>query len=102
MALKVEFKGFVQEIKTFDWGNVIVVAHDQRQMNNGTWETVGRDYINVTFEGETPLKDALVDVKGNLKISTYPKKDGTMGIDLKVRAESITPVSKRQSDPLPF
>jgi hypothetical protein len=103
MALKIEFKGYVNDIRSFDWGTVIVVAHDQRQLVDGEWQSVGKDYIDVSFEGTPPEKNTLVFVKGNLKVGTYAKRDGSTGVSLKVRAEEITLVG-RESAPqdLPF
>jgi len=95
MALQIEFEGYVQDIRTFNWGNVVVVAHNQRTRTaNGDWETTGKDYIEVTTEGSLPEKDTLVKVKGNLKVTTYDKKDGTTGVSLKVRATELYPFTR--------
>jgi hypothetical protein len=96
MALNIEFEGFVQEIKTFDWGAVAVVAHNQRAKNasTGEWETTGKDYIDVTFDGELPPENTLVKVKGTFKINTYAKRDGTTGVSLKVRASELYPFKR--------
>jgi len=94
--LKIEFEGFVQDVRNFDWGTVVVVAHNQRAKNTqtGEYETVGKDYIDVTYDGATPEKDTLVKVKGSLKVSTYAKKDGSTGIALKVRASELYPFKR--------
>jgi hypothetical protein len=103
MALKIEFKGYVNDIRSFDWGKVIVIAHDQRQLVDGEWQSVGKDYIDVTYEGEAPAKNTLVFVRGNLKVGTYAKRDGSTGVSMKVRAEEITLVgSAAPADDLPF
>jgi hypothetical protein len=95
MALQIEFEGFVQDVRNFDWGTVVVVAHNQRAKSaSGEWETVGKDYIDVTFDGVAPAKETLVKVKGNLKVSTYDKKDGTKGVSLKVRASELYPFKR--------
>jgi hypothetical protein len=95
MALQIEFEGFVQDVRNFDWGTVVVVAHNQRAKSaSGQWETVGKDYIDVTFDGVTPEKDTLVKVKGTLKVSTYAKKDGSTGVALKVRASELYPFNR--------
>ena len=95
MALQIEFEGYVQDIRSFDWGTVVVVAHNQRAKNaNGDWETTGKDYIDVTTDGPVPAKETLVKVKGSLKVSTYPKKDGSTGVSLKVRASELTPFTR--------
>jgi hypothetical protein len=95
MALNIEFEGFVQDIRSFDWGTVVVVAHNQRAKSaSGQWETVGKDYIDVTYDGPTPEKDTLVKVRGSLKVSTYAKKDGSTGVALKVRATELAPFNR--------
>ena len=95
MALQIEFEGFVQDVRNFDWGTVVVVAHNQRAKSpTGEWETVGKDYIDVTFDGVTPPKETLVKVKGTLKVSTYAKKDGSTGVALKVRASELYPFKR--------
>lgn len=103
MALKIEFKGYVNDIRDFDWGKVIVIAHDQRKLVDGEWQSVGKDYIDVTYDGPAPDKDTLVFVRGNLKVGTYPKRDGTTGVSLKVRAEEVSLVGKSgPAEELPF
>lgn len=98
MAIKVDFEGWVNEVKSFDWGTVLRVTHDQRAKNDaGVWETVAKDYIDVTVTPD--LLQALGDSKvvrvlGSLKVSTYPKKDGTTGVALKVRASELVPVQR--------
>ena len=104
MALNIEFEGYVQEIKDFDWGRVVTVTHNQRlkSQTTGEWETVGKDYIEVTVEKgmNVPAKDAPVKVSGSLKVSTYLKKDGSTGVALKVRAKDISdPVRAKSSAP---
>lgn len=101
MAVNVVFEGFVNEVKPFSWGTVAKVSHSQRAKNDATgqWETVGKDYFDVTLpEGVTIPEGDLVRVEGTLKVSTYDKKDGTIGIALKVRAQSIRKVERGQRD----
>jgi single-stranded DNA-binding protein len=113
--IKVEFTGYVNEIKSFDWGTVLKMAHSQVKKNDaGEWETVGRDYFDVIAPAKTSVKEGdKLDVVGKLKTKLYDKKDGSKGISLEVRADSIakaagssripdtwTPVST--DDSLPF
>lgn len=103
MAIAVEFEGYVNEIKTFDWGKVAKVTHQQRAKNNATgeWETVGKDYIDVTIPEGLPVPDqnTIVRVAGNLKVNLYDKTDGSKGLSMKVRAQDIRTVTRRrQSD----
>jgi hypothetical protein len=97
MALLMSFTGFVEEVKTFDWGSVATVSHSHRQKNDaGEWETVGRDYIDVSIDpaGEfawmlEAKKGLRVAISGNVKVSTYNKKDGTAGIRFKLWPKEI-------------
>lgn len=98
MALSIEFEGFVKEVKQLSWGSVAVVTHNQRAKNeqSGEWETVSKDYIDVTLpDGASVNENDLVKVKGTFKVTTYDKKDGTTGIAIKVRAQDISPVERR-------
>ena len=103
MALNIEFEGFVNEVKTFDWGTVARMSHSQRAKNDaGQWETIGKDYLDVTLPaGETVAEGGLVKVKGTFKVSTFDKKDGTTGIAIKVRAQEVSVVIPRGSDRQP-
>lgn len=97
MAITVEFEGYVNEVKAFSWGNVAKVSHSQRAKNDATgqWETVGKDYLDVTLpDGVTVADNSIVKVRGSLKVSTYDKKDGTTGVALKVRAYEIEAVER--------
>jgi single-stranded DNA-binding protein len=94
MAIKVEFEAWVNEVREFDWGVVYNVAHPQRAKNHqGEWETTGYDYLDVTAERGFQ-KDDRVKVVGTLKTKRYDKKDGSKGISLQVRAESIEKVER--------
>lgn len=101
MAIQVVFEGFVNEVKALSWGNVAKVSHSQRAKNDaGEWETVGRDYFDVTLPDGAVVNDgSLVKVVGTLKVGTYEKNDGTTGISLKVRATEISAVERGQSAP---
>jgi hypothetical protein len=96
MALEIKFEGYVNEIKQFSWGTVVKMSHSQRAKNEATgeWETVGKDYLDVTLpEGAVaPEEDSIARVTGTFKTSTYEKRDGSTGIAIKVRAQSIEPV----------
>ncbi len=92
MAVKIEFTGFVNGVKKFDWGTVYDVAHNQMTKNHqGEWEKSGTDYFSVTGPEGFGENDR-VTIVGNLKSKRYDKKDGTKGMSLNVRAESITVV----------
>jgi hypothetical protein len=92
--IQVEFKGYVNGVKQFDWGTVYDVAHNQVKKNDqGQWEKTGADYFSVVgpegfHEGD------LIEVKGRMKTKRYDKRDGTKGMSLEVRADDITVVSK--------
>ena len=89
MAIQISFRGFINNVKNFDWGTVYDVAHSQfRKNDSGEWETVGKDYFSVI--GTPGFEEGQqVTVSGRMKTKRYDKKDGTKGISLEVRAESI-------------
>lgn len=97
MALSLSFTGFVEEVKTFDWGSVVTVSHSNRQKNDqGAWETVSRDYIDVTIDPSSEWgwmldaqKGLRVAITGNAKLSTYNKKDGSAGVRIKLWPKEI-------------
>ena len=99
MAIKIEFEGYVNEVREFEWGVVYNVSHSQRIKNHqGEWETAGYDYLDVSGVAGFQ-KDDRVKVTGNLKTKRYDKKDGSKGIALQVRAETIEKVEKSPARP---
>lgn len=102
MALALQFTGFLQEVKHFDWGTVVEVAHTNRKKNDaGEWETVSTDYIDVIIDNRD--KDAYANiinapkstrlaVSGNMKWNIYTKRNGEPGAKMKVWAEEIETV----------
>ena len=99
MSIRVEFEGFVNEVKPFDWGTVYNVSHSQRAKNHqGEWETTGYDYFDVSGDPGF-AKDDRVKIVGTLKTKRFDKKDGTKGIALQVRAESIERVERGTPKP---
>ena len=103
MALNIEFEGYVNEVKQFSWGTVVKMAHSQRAKNDetGEWETVGKDYLDVTLPDgvAAPDENTIARVKGTFKVATFEKRDGSTGIDIKVRASEIEAVDRRR-DPV--
>lgn len=91
MAIKVEFTGFVNEVRVHDWGTVLKVSHNQVKKNDaGKWETVARDYLDVIVDGKTPFAaNDRIDVVGKLKTKFYDKKDGSKGVSLEVRGDEV-------------
>lgn len=110
MAIQVTFEGWVNETKQFDWGTVLKVSHDQRAKNaQGEWESVGKDYFDVTVTAEQAAQlvgARVVKVTGTLKVGTYEKRDGGVGVALKVRAQEVAPVERniahKADESLPF
>jgi len=99
MALKIEFEGWVNEIKQFDWGQVVRMTHQIRSKNaqTGEWETTGKDYIDVSVSHDSGIivPDAkLLRVNGTFKVDTYTKNDGTVAVAVKVRASSLEAVER--------
>ena len=101
MALNIEFEGYVNEVKQFSWGTVAKMSHSQRAKNEATgeWETVGYDYLDVTLpEGaDAPGENSIARVAGTFKIVTFEKRDGSTGVALNVRAQSIETVERNRN-----
>lgn len=93
MAVRVEFEGYINDIRQYDWGVVYNIAHKQVQKSaGGSWETVGYDYFSVTGQPGFE-KDQKVRVTGTLKSKRYEKKDGSgSAVALNVRAETMDKV----------
>lgn len=113
MALQLSFTGFVEEVKTFDWGSVVTVSHSNRQKNaEGKWETTSRDYIDVSVDADSEFawllqaqKGLRIAVSGNAKFSTYEKKDGSSGIRIKLwpkEVETFEPTAQFDASDAPF
>ena len=113
MALSLSFTGFVEEVKTFDWGSVVTVSHSNRQKNDaGQWETTSRDYIDVTVDPSSEFgwllqaqKGLRVAITGNAKLSTYNKKDDTAGVRIKLwpkEVETFEPNAVLDTSDAPF
>lgn len=96
--IRVEFKGYVNGVRVFDWGTVYNVSHNQvRKNHQGEWETVGRDYFSVVApDGAGPFaENDQVEVVGKLKTKTYDKRDGSgKGVSLEVRADEMRKVER--------
>jgi single-stranded DNA-binding protein len=105
MAVDVSFTGYVQEVKVFGWGVVAKVVHNQvKKSPSGEWETVGKDWFDVTLpDGVTVEKNQRVTVTGRFKSREYTRKDGSKGLSLEVRASAVTADQVRPvADDLPF
>jgi single-stranded DNA-binding protein len=102
MAIKIEFDGYVNEVRKYEWGVVYNVAHSQRAKNHqGEWETTGRDYFSVAVPFDSPTITTMfsesdrVEVVGKMKTKLYDKKDGSgKGVALEVRAESMSKLER--------
>lgn len=102
MTIQVTFTGFLQEVKEFNWGTVLEVAHPNRKKNeDGKWETVSTDYIDVIVDAKdkqayshilTADKSTRLTVTGNLKWNAYTKRDGEPGAKMKVYPSEIETV----------
>jgi hypothetical protein len=96
MSIKIEFTGYVREIKTGTsktgkpWTLAKVVHNQVRKTESGEWENVGKDFFDIFLpEGVSLAEDDRFEVIGKLKTSLYDKTDGTKGISLSVNADSI-------------
>lgn len=93
MSIDISFTGYVNEVRTMDWGRVLSVSHQQRQRSTTSegWETVGYDYLEV-IPAEHDLvieKGDLIDIRGKLKTKKYTTKEGESRVSLQVRAFTI-------------
>lgn len=95
MAIEVKFRGYVNNVRTFDWGTSYDVSHNQvKKTPEGKWETVGRDYFQVVGEPGFQENDQ-VEITGTLKTKLYDKKDGSgKGVALQVRATQMSKVER--------
>lgn len=91
MAIKIEFMGYVNQVRRYDWGIAYDVSHNQLLKKGEQWEVTGRDYFSVVGPEGAPefQENDQVVIKGTLKTKPFLKKDGTKGIALNVRADSI-------------
>lgn len=91
MAVKIEFMGYVNKVREYEWGVVYDMAHNQMKKTNDQWQTIGRDYFSVVGVegGERFAENDMVNVKGTLKTKYFDKQDGSKGLALNVRAEEM-------------
>lgn len=90
--------GWLNDAKTFDWGSAAKVSVDVRKQNAaGEWETVDKIVYDCTFEGSFP--DAKqITVSGRIVgLNTYAKRDGSTGVSVKVRADSVIAAEEKDA-----
>ena len=95
--------GWLNDVKVFDWGQAAKVSVDQRKQNaEGVWETVDKTVYDVTFDGSFP-DSKQVTIEGRITgLNIFEKRDGTTGVSIKVRAESVLAAENTKSEELPF
>ena len=97
MAVQIEFEGFINGIREFEWGVVYDIAHNQMMKDDqGDWKVAGKDYFSVTGPAGFEEGDK-VAVVGRMKTKLFDKKDGSKGVSLNVRATEMTKVERRGS-----
>lgn len=95
MAAQITITGWLDQVRVFNWGTALRVSSPNSIKNErGDWEVVSRDYYDVTLGDGVSLNNIAegdkVIVQGSFKTGkSYQKKDGSYGIELKVRARSI-------------
>ena len=95
MAVDIKFEGFVNSIRSFDWGTVYDVAHSQMiKDEQDEWKVDGKAFFPVTGPAGFEEGDR-VAVVGRLKTKRFDKKDGSKGISLNVRASEMSKVERR-------
>jgi hypothetical protein len=96
--IDVKFEGFINGVRTFDWGVVYEVAHAQMMKDEqGEWKVAGKDYFSVTGPAGFEEGDK-VAISGSLKTKTFDKKDGSKGVALNVRARDMVKVERRNTN----
>lgn len=97
----IQVTGWLNDIKGFDWGTALKVGVDVRKKTlSGEWETVDKTVYDVTTDGKVSLENVKqVKVTGRITgTSTFQKRDGSTGAAIKVRAETIEPVSDKTQE----
>jgi len=77
------------------------VSVDVRKKNSeGTWETVDKTVYDVTTDGKSPLEGVKqIKVTGRIiGTNTFQKRDGSTGVSIKVRAESVEVASDKVNE----
>lgn len=91
----IQLTGWLNNVSEFDWGRAFSVAVDVRKRNDsGEWETVDKTSYDVTTDDKSGYFGEVKQVKvvGRITgLNTYQKRDGSTGVSVKVRAESIVP-----------
>ena len=90
----IELTGWLNDTREFDWGTALKVAVDVRRKNHqGEWETVDKTIYDVTTDGKAPLEGVKqVKIVGRITgTNSFEKRDGSTGVSVKVRAESVAP-----------
>lgn len=99
MTIRVSFDGWVNEVKSFDWGHVLKMTHDRRAQNQaGEWETVGKDYIDVIVDDAQLAQihnEKLIHVEGGQKeLRAYTKASGELGTGQTIKAFEVAPLRR--------
>jgi len=52
MAMELTFTGWLNDVKSFDWGTVLKMSHSVRKKDEaGNWQTVSKDFVDVIILG---------------------------------------------------
>ena len=88
----VKVTGWLNDVKSFDWGTALKVSVDVRKQNaQGEWETVDKTIYDVTTGDKIALDGVKqVTVTGRIVgTATFQKRDGSTGSAVRVRANTI-------------
>ena len=88
----VKVTGWLNDVKSFDWGTALKVAVDVRKQNaQGEWETVDKTIYDITTGDKIALDGVKqVTVTGRIVgTATFQKRDGSTGSAIRVRANMI-------------
>ena len=93
---RIELTGWLNNVNDFNWGRAFSVAVDVRRRNDsGDWETVDKTAYDVTTDDKSGdfSQAKQVKVLGRITgLNTYEKRDGSTGVSVKVRAESVAAI----------
>ena len=91
--IRVEFDGFVNRVREYEWGVAYDISHNQsKKQPDGTFVNDGKDYFSVVGVKGGPRFDEndFVSVKGTMKTAFFDKRDGSgKGVALNVQATEM-------------
>lgn len=98
MAMELTFTGWLNDVKSFDWGTVLKMSHSVRKKDEaGNWQTVSKDFVDVIIDNDkrgefehvlSATVPCRVNVTGNAKPAHYTNNVGDTVVYMKVWANA--------------